>query len=938
MTNTRGKRLVLIDGHALAYRMYYVPAINKLTTRRGEPTNAVYGFTRALLAVIGEDNPPDYLAVSFDTGATFRDAMYPDYKGTRERMPDRLQVQMGRIHQVLEALNIPVLEIDGYEADDVLGTAARLAAQEGVHTTIITGDRDLLQLVDEKTTVELPASKGGAPQLYDIEAVKAKYGLLPTQIVDLKALMGDSSDNIPGVAGIGEKTAIDLLQQYKTVDELYEHLDDIPQKRPRTALKKGREMAEMSYKLAQIVTEAPIDFDLEACLLREYDLDKVRGLFQELEFRTFLKQLTGGGVGAGEPVPGQQLSFFADAAQQVETSTEGEEQHITTTHIIQDETSLDDLIDKLEAASAIAFDTETTSTDQMQADLVGISLAIQEGEGYYIPVGHTLPGSRQLPLEQVIDRLQSVMTDPNVPKIGHNIKYDAIVLSQHGLDVAPLSFDTMIGEWLVRPDVARGKLGLKNQAFIRLGVTMTEISELIGKGKDQITMAQVSIERAAAYAAADADITLRLYNLIKDEIAEQSLEKLFYDVEMPLVPVLAAMEQTGVLLDIDLLGRLSTQVGETLSDLTSQIYHIVGHEFNLNSTQQLSQALFEELRLPAQGIRKTSSGRYSTAADVLDALRDQDTTGVIEALLQYRELEKLRSTYLDALPVMVNPHTGRIHSSFNQTGVVTGRLSSSDPNLQNIPIRTDLGRLVRNAFIAAPGRQLVVADYSQVELRVMAHFSGDEALRQAFIDDQDIHATTAAAVNNIPLEEVTRAQRSFAKAVNFGLMYGMGAYRLARDSDLTLAEAEDFITAYFERFPKVRQYLDETKQKAAEQGYLETLLGRRRYFPALQSTDPGRQAETERRAAEREAVNYPIQGGAADLIKIAMLNLYDALHEHKLRGRMILQVHDELVLEVPEDEAKETAALVKEIMENAYPLDIPLRADVNIGHNWGEAK
>ncbi|MBN1429841.1 MAG: DNA polymerase I [Anaerolineae bacterium] len=934
MTSMHGKRLVLIDGHALAYRMYYAQGTGNLSTRQGEPTNAIFGFTRTLLSVIGSQDRPDYLAVCFDTGATFRDAMYADYKGTRERMPDRLQVQMGRIHQVIEAFNIPILEIDGYEADDVLGTAARLAAQEGVQTMIVTGDRDLLQLVDDYTTVQLPGGKSGDPQIFDTAAVQAKYGLTPPQIVDLKALNGDTSDNIPGITGIGEKTATRLLQQYKTIDNLYDHLDEITEGRARAALEKGRQMADLSYKLARIVTDAPISFDLEDCRIREHDQSKVVALFQELEFRSFLKQLPGGRSTPGDSVHGQQLSFFDDAPQPALTG----EESVTTTHIIQDESALDDLIRVLESAPAIAFDTETTSIDRMQADLVGISLAVQPGEGYYIPVGHTLPDSRQLSLEQVIERLRPIMTDPAVPKIGHNIKYDAIVLSRHGLDVAPLSIDTMIGESLVRPDVSRGKLGLKNQAFIRLGIRMTEIEALIGKGKNQTTMDRVSIERVAPYAAADADMTLRLAELIRADLAEQHIEKLFYEVEMPLVPILVDMEKAGVLIDVDLLNRLSGQVAETLAGLKTQIHQIVGYELNLNSTRQLSQALFEKLKLPTQGMRKTASGFYSTAADILEALREQDTTGVIEALLQYRELEKLRSTYLDALPAMVNPHTGRIHTSFNQTGVVTGRLSSSDPNLQNIPIRAELGRQARDAFIAAPGHLLVVADYSQVELRVMAHFSGDDALRQAFIENQDIHATTAAAVNSIPLDQVTREQRSFAKAVNFGLMYGMGAYRLARDSELTLAEAEDFITAYFDRFPKVRRYLDETRLKAAQQGYLDTLLGRRRYFPALQSTDPGRQAETEKNAAEREAVNYPIQGTAADLIKIAMLKLYDALRDRQLRGKMILQVHDELVLEVPESEVEATAVLVREIMENVYPLNVPLCVDVNTGHSWGEAK
>jgi DNA polymerase-1 len=571
----------------------------------------------------------------------------------------------------------------------------------------------------------------------------------------------------------------------------------------------------------------------------------------------------------------------------------------------------------------------------MAARLVGISLAVEPGEGYYIPVGHVGTDSPQLPLDQVVERLRPAMTNPSLAKIGHNIKYDAVVLGRHGLAVAPLSFDTMIAQWLIRPDSSRGKLGLKAMAFIRLGIEMTEITDLIGTGRSQITMDRVAIDLCAPYAAADADMTLRLYEPINRELIEHDLERLFNDIEMPLVPVLCAMEQAGVLVDTALLKQQSQELGGTLAALEDQICQIVGYKFNLNSPQQLSDALFGSLGISTQGMRKTRTGFYSTAADVLDSLRDQDTTGVTALLMQYRELEKLRSTYLDALPALVNPMTGRIHTSFNQTGAITGRLSSSDPNLQNIPIRTEQGRRVREAFIAAPGHRLIGADYSQVELRILAHVSGDEGLQQAFREDQDIHTSTAAAVYGIPLDQVSRGQRSFAKSVNFGLLYGMGAYRLARDSNLTLAEAEDFIKAYFERFPKVRHYLDQTRRMAIEHGYVETLLGRRRYFPEFQTQSVNRQDVAR---AEREAINMPIQGTAADIIKIAMTRLHHALRERGLKGRMILQVHDELLLEAPEDEVNETMILVKEVMEDAYPMDVPLRADLSVGQHWGEMK
>lgn len=935
------QRLVLIDGHGLAYRMFFALNAQHFATRDQEPTNATYGFTRTLVALLNDRQPPDYLAVSFDLGMTFRHAKYADYKGTREKMPDDLSRQIGRIHQVLQAFNVPVLEMENYEADDILGTVAQIAGEMGLHTHIITGDRDLLQLVDEHTVVQLPGSRSGEDQVFDVAAVKNKYGLEPGQLVDLKALIGDTSDNIPGVKGIGEKTATSLLQTYGTLDNIYAHLSEISNARARTALEEGRDLAYLSYELGRIVRDVPITFNLDACRPTDYDRDTVAAIFRELEFRSLIAQVPGAVAETGEspaPRPGQQLSLFggdtavAPASAKVQSSP-------TNTIIVQDETTLAELARKLEQAEAIAFDTETTSTDQMRAELVGLSLAIQSGEGYYIPVGHKVDQEAQLPLKVVIEKLRPALTDPAIAKIGHNIKYDAIVLARHGIPVTPLSFDTMIGEWLINPSRSQGKLGLKAQAFIRLGIEMTEIEELIGSGKNQLTMDVVPVAQVAPYAAADADMTLRLWEQIKKELKQETgLEDLFYRIEMPLIPVLVDMEMAGVLIDVPFLEAMSKELRLILDDLMGRIKSIVGYEFNLNSTQQLSKALFEDLRLPTEGLKKTSSGHYSTAAGILEELQTRDPTGIIGLILEYREAEKLRSTYVDALPALVNPHTGRIHSSFNQTGAITGRISSSDPNLQNIPIRTDMGRRIRDAFIATPGYVLLAADYSQIELRILAHMSGDEALKRAFHEDQDIHATTAAAVNNIPIEQVTRTQRSFAKAVNFGLLYGMGAFRLARDSEMTLAEAEAFITAYFERFPRVRKYLDGTKKMAAEQGYVETLLKRRRYFPALQSQVTSRQAAIDRQAAEREAINMPVQGTAADIMKLAMVNLHAALRERGLGAKLTLQVHDELVLEVPEKEADETLELVKDIMENAYPLDVPLKVDANLGKNWGEVK
>jgi DNA polymerase-1 len=920
------KTLVLIDGHALAYRVFYALPMESFTTRGGEPTNATYGFARTLLDLITADNPPTYLAVSFDRGVTFRDQMYPAYKGTRDKMPSELGIQIERIRQLLDAFNTPVLEADGYEADDVLGTVARMAAGQGVETLVVTGDRDLLQLVDQNTRVQLPSRHLGEAQIYDVEAVRAQYGLEPAQIVDLKALTGDKSDNIPGVVGVGEKTATQLLQAYGTVEGVYQHLDEVQSTRFRNALEAGHEDALLSRDLARIVTDVPVEFDLEACRTQDYDREAVADLFRALEFRSLIGRLPGGERPSSEESPHQLALFAGEPPPPVDGSTR--------TYLVLDQADLDALVEGLAAASAITFDVETTSTDQMRADLVGIALSVAEGEGYYIPVGHRDLAGRQLPLEAVLERLRPALTDPGIPKYGHNVKYDAVVMARHGLTPTPLAFDTMIAEWLCDP--ASHNKSLKNLAWVRLNVEMTPIEDLIGKGAKQISMAEVAAEAASRYAAADADMTHRLVAPLHAEMQQKHVWDLFVEIEMPLVPVLAEMEQVGVLIDTDLLKRMSQEMGERLAELEQSICDHAGYRFNVNSTQQLSDALFKVLGLPTEGLPKTDSGHYSTAAGVLETLKGEHE--VVRLVLEQRELSKLKSTYLDALPQLVNPQTGRVHTSFNQTGTVTGRISSSDPNLQNIPIRTEQGRRVRDAFIAAPGNMLIGADYSQIELRVLAHISGDPGLLQAFHEGQDIHASTAAIVYGIPIEQVTLEQRNFAKRVNFGLLYGMGAFRLARESDLTLSEAGEFVTAYFERFPRVRGYFEETKRSAAEKGYVETLLKRRRYFSVLQSHDTSRTTQLSRRAAEREAINMPIQGTAADIIKIAMIRLQAALGEHGLRGQMILQVHDELVLEAPKDEAEETARLVSEIMENAYPLDAPLRVDTRIGDNWGELK
>ncbi|MBC8504467.1 MAG: DNA polymerase I [Anaerolineales bacterium] len=920
--------LYLIDGHALAYRSYFALTKGQPTgrwiTSSGEPTAGVYGFISVLLRILEQENP-DYLAVVFDTGKTFRDDIYPDYKATREKMPDELRSQIERIRKLIDAFNIPRLEEIGYEADDVLGSVAKKAVADGLGVKIFTGDRDLLQLVDERVIVNLPGRSLADAKDYLAADVVESLGVRPDQVVDYKALMGDSSDNIPGVAGVGKKTASKLLNEYETLDGVYEHLDELSAGLKKK-LEEGHEKAYLSQKLAAIVTDLEIDLDLDKARPDNFNPPAVHEAFRELEFRSLLKRVEAleEQYGKSTPRAGQQMQLFGDASRGTKEPIP-KEPHIQV-HIVNTPESLDSLVKALESASMIAFDTETTSTDKMQADLVGISLAVNEEAGYYIPVGHQ--EGEQLPLAMVIEALRGPFTNPDIPKAGHNLKYDFVMLARNGLKACPLSFDSMLAEWLINPDSRN--LGLKNLSWVRLGHQMKEIEELIGKGKKQISMAQVPIANVALYAADDAVVVLRLIPQLKLELEEAQAMSLFDEMEMPLINVLAEMEMTGIGLDVEFLKHMSIELETRLVEIKNQVYQAVGESFNLNSPKQLSEALFDKLGIaPPDGSRKTASGYYSTAAGVLENLRKKNP--VVDLILEYRELAKLKSTYVDALPQQVNPVTGRVHTSYNQSGSRTGRIASSDPNLQNIPIRTELGRRVREAFIASPGHQLLAVDYSQVELRIAAHMAQDEAMLAAFNSGQDIHATTASAVYDLPLDAVNSTQRRHAKAINFGLIYGMSPFGLTRTTDLTLAEAEDFVSAYFRKFPGVKQYLDGIRELAADQGYVETLLGRRRYFPGLKNP----QNMQIRNREEREAINAPIQGTAADIMKIAMLRMPDALKEAELSIKMLLQVHDELVLECPIDEINAAAAVVSEVMEAAFTLDIPLHTDVRNGDNWG---
>ena len=928
--------LFLIDGHALAYRTYFALTAGagggRWVTSKGEPTAGIYGFASVLMKIL-EIEDPDYLAVAFDTGKTFRDDIYPAYKGTRAKMPEDLRPQIERIRQLVDAFNIPRLEMEGYEADDVLGSVSKRIVGDGYGVKIFTGDRDLLQLVDERLIVNLPGRSLSQSKDYLPQDVVDAFGVRPDQIVDYKALVGDSSDNIPGVRGVGAKTAVKLLQAYDTLDNIYAHLDEL---KPglKKKLEESKDNAYLSQRLARIVTDLDVPIDLEMARPRQFDPDVVRDLFRELEFRSLLKRLNVLETMYGKriAVDGEQLSLFGGV--HVTNNSRGKIEGAGSdihARLVNTSKGLNDLVQKLNAAKVIAFDTETTSTNKMEAKLVGISLAIDEREGYYLPVGHAKSDAAQLKLSQVMDALKGPLTNPKIEKVGHNLKYDYVVMLRHGLKVEPLTFDTMIAEWLINP--SSRNLGLKNLAWVRLGAQMTNIRDLIGKGKNQKSMADIAITKVLPYAVDDAVIVLRLLPLLKSDLEKVSVRQLFERMEMPLISVLAEMEMAGICLDVAFLKQMSEKLAKRMRTIEDSVYEQVGKKFNINSTQQLSVVLFDKLGLnPPDRTRKTSSGYYSTAASVLELMRGAHP--VVDLILEYRELSKLRSTYIDSLPLQVNPDTGRIHTSYNQAGSVTGRIASSDPNLQNIPVRTELGREVRKAFVAEDGHQLLAADYSQVELRIAAHMAQDKAMIDAFRKGEDIHTATAAAIYHVPAGEVTREQRRHAKAINFGLLYGMSPFGLTRSTDLTLAEAEDFVERYFEQFPGIKRYIDDIQEKAKKLGYVETLLGRRRYFPSLQRD---RNKNVQNRAL-REAINAPVQGTAADIIKLAMLEVQKTIHEKGLGVRMLLQVHDELIFEVQETDAKQVAQMVKSIMENIYQLDVPLKVDISVGKNWGELK
>jgi DNA polymerase-1 len=931
--------LVLIDGHALAYRAFFgMPAT--FSTDEGEPTHAVYGFTNMILAV-WKEYEPDYFIVTFDRGDTFRHAMYADYKATREKMPDDLRSQIERIEQLVAAFNMPVFTKEDYEADDLLGTLAGQAAARGIEALIVTGDRDAFQLVAPNVKVLISGRKFADREVYDEARVEERYGVTPRQLIELKGLVGDSSDNIPGVKGIGEKGGAKLIQQFETLEGIYENLDQIA-KGTRTKLETDRDNAFLSRDLGRIITDVPgVELNVEAGKTMDFDLVAVANLFVELQLNTIFHRIPGA---PQDKLPAEFATIMPKKA--------AEPGPPDGTYVTVDTSEkLAALTERLQQGQSLSVDVETDSTDEVQANLVGVAITPEAGEGYYIPLGHgakarvesgmqasfldesaTNSGaeaSPQLDLATVQDALAPILIDPGITKYMHNAKFDIMLLERHGMPVEPPIFDTMIASWLGN-NAPGARHGLKDLTREQLHIQMTEIKELIGSGKNQLTMAQVPIQQVTPYAAADVDMTLRLAEVVEQPLqANPDYQQIFQGLELPLIYVLKDMELAGIGLDTAALRQMSNQMARRLVELEQEIFGAVGMEFNINSTQQLSDVLFGKLGLPTQGLKKTKSGHYSTAANVLESLQGQHE--VIDFMLEQRMLAKLKSTYVDALPALVNPHTGRVHTNYNQIGVSTGRLSSSNPNLQNIPIRTAQGREIRRAFVADPDQQLISADYSQVELRILAHIADDQGLLEAFANDEDIHAATAATVLGIPLAEVDKYQRRIAKTVNFGLIYGQTAFGLAQTTGMSREEARDFIETYFEKYPGVKTYIEDTKELAAEQGYVSTLYGRRRDFSHLASLGGPQRAR-----AEREAINMPIQGSAADIMKQAMIDLHAALPAHNLQTRLLLQVHDELVLEVPPAELDQAVDLTQQVMTAAYELRAPLKVDVEVGQNWLE--
>ncbi len=920
---------LILDGHAMVHRSFRAISVSRNLTvsTTGEDVTGVYGFASVFLRALNEWQPT-HVAVAFDVPApTFRHERFPEYKAQRPPSPPELRGQFDRVKELMTAFAVPVYELAGFEADDLIGTLCRQAEANGVATVILTGDRDTFQLISPLVRVDLASSERDRRIVDETELAERYGGLTAPQQPDYKALVGDKSDNIPGVPGVGDKTAINLLTNYGTLEGIYEHIDHITQKRVHNNLTANREAAFEYRFLTTINCDAPVTLDLDACRFGSYERAAVVSLMTALEFHSIVGRVpspdapwataTAAAHGSGATDP-RGAAAPADADYRIVATAD----------------DLDAMIAAIRAAGSFAFDTESSSPNPMLADLAGLSFAVgsltdqgsltgQDGAAWYVPVGHR--AGEQLPLDEVMAALRPLFTDHGLQRCAHNANYDLTLLSNYGIDpYGVVDYDTMIAAHLLGK--TRTQLGLKPLALELLGREMTEITHLIGRGRNQITFNEVNIADALPYAAADADCTLQLRRRFEPALAERDMTALLSEVEMPLVPVLVEMQRAGVRLDAGILHEMSRDLNEQLEQIQTDLYQDIGHAININSPKQLSDLLFGELGLPKT--RRTRSG-YSTDANALEDLKGLHP--VVDRILDYRQVSKLKSTYVDALPEIVNPRTGRIHTSYHQTGSETGRLSSSDPNLQNIPVRTELGRQVRRAFVADSDCQLFSADYSQIELRVLAHMSQDPSLLEAFRRGEDIHAATASQMFNVPINAVDAEQRRIAKVLNFGVIYGLGPYGISQQTGFSREEGRQFIDTYLSRYPGINGYLEAVKQQTRDTMYAQTLLGRRRYLPDIQSTNHNTRA-----AAERMAINMPIQGTAADIMKIAMINVRARMINERMRSKMILQVHDELVFEVPHDEMDTMTALVLDEMPAALDLDVTLKVDVKSGYSWGD--
>lgn len=941
-------RLFLIDGYALIYRAFFALISRPLRTARGENTSAAWGVVNFLLR-LRQKYQPEYLAWIHDAGDSFRSEIFPEYKSTREKLDQELQAEFDRsverIEQLLAAFRVPVVAVPGYEADDVIGTLARLGVEQGYQVVIVSGDKDFYQLIRPGVALLNPGRGGPAAvdeQWVDEANGAERLGVPPSQVVDYLALVGDSSDNVPGVKGIGSKGAVELLAQFGSLEELLRRAGEIKGKRAREALEQHAAEARLSKRLVTIHTDVPVTLDPEALREGEPDRETLIRLMGELEFFSLAQKLGDAGDptprGAAAPVsPTSAASASAPPSPAGPVGSSAEPPPGPAVTLVTEPSALAAITARLRAAPLVALDTETSSLDPHSADLIGIALAASPEEVWYLSFGHRPPdGALAAPapvpnLPPLTDPacrpLLELLGDPSVPKAGHNIKYDWQVLRRAGVELAGVAYDTMLASFVLDP--GRRSHGLDTLSLEHLGRPMRLFTDLVGKGKAQVAFAEVAQSEAAGYCGADCATVLALHEFFAPSLRQMGLERLLQEIELPLMPVLVDMEWDGILIDRPLFRKIAGELTGDMTRLESEITRAAGTQVNLNSPKQLAVLLFEQLQLPV--LKRTKTGA-STDADVLEQLAAQghEVPGLI---LAYRELQKLKSTYVDVLPERIHPGTGRIHTSFNQTGAATGRLSSSDPNLQNIPVRSLRGEEIRKAFIPAPGCRFIVADYSQIELRLMAHLSGDPAFIQAFRSGGDIHRQTASVIFGVPAGQVTAEMRARAKTINFGTIYGQGAFALARQLGITQEEAKAFITQYFERFAGVRAYLDLQVKLARENGFVETLFGRRRYIPEINDKNFNLRA-----FAERTAQNTPLQGSAADLIKIAMIRIHTALGAGGLATRLLLQVHDELVLEGPEAEVEAAAGLVRTHMEGAAQLNVPLVVDVGIGPNWLEAK